>query len=163
MSFRLLTLRSDFQESAFSPVFAEFPNKLKDWQYEIEDLQNAMQTVLNEKLKEKNKRLETLKNRLSPLRLASQLNDKKTRFALLNQRQISAVKDILDAKDESLKIKMASLDALSPLAVLSRGFAIAENEKGEILRDAAQVKSNDNVKIRLAKGRIEAKVVSNKK
>lgn len=163
INFRLLNLRSQFQESAFSPVFAEFPQKFKDWQYEIEDLQNAMQTVLNEKLKTKNQKLETLKNRLSPLKLASRLNDKKTRFALLNQRQISAVKDILDAKDESLKIKMASLDALSPLSVLNRGFAIAENEKGEILRDAAQVKSNDNVKIRLAKGRIEAKVVSSKK
>ncbi len=163
INLRLLNLRSEFQESAFSPVFTEFPNKLKDWQYEIEDLQNEMQTTFAEKLKAKNQRLETLKNRLSPLKLASRLNDKKTRFALLNQRQISAVKDVLDAKDESLKIKMASLDALSPLSVLNRGFAIAENEKGELLRDAAQVKTNDNVKIRLAKGRIEAKVISSKK
>ena len=43
------------------------------------------------------------------------------------------------------------------------GDVIAENEKGELLRDAAQVKSNDNVKIRLAKGRIEAKVILSKR
>ncbi len=159
INFQLLNLRSEIQELAFSPVFTEFPNKLKDWQYEIDDLQSEMKTALSEKLKTKNQRLETLTKRLSPLNLASKLNSQKTQFALLNQRQISAVKDILDEKDESLKIKMASLDALSPLSVLNRGFAIAENEKGEILRDSSQVKANDNVKIRLAKGRIEAKVL----
>ncbi len=159
INFRLLNLRSEFQESAFSPVFTEFPNKLKDWQYEIEDFESEMREVLAEKLKSKKQRLENLSNRLSPLKLASRLNYKKTRFALLHQRQISAIKSALDAKDESLKIRMASLDALSPLAVLSRGFSIAENEKGEILRDSNQVKANDNVKIRLAKGRIVAKVL----
>ena len=163
INFRLLNLRSNFQESALSPVFTEFPNKLKDWQYEIEDLQTSMRDVLTQNLKSKKERLEILTNRLSPLKLASKLNAKKTRFALLNQRQISAMKDVLDAKDESLKIKMASLDALSPLSVLNRGFAIAENEKGEILRDSAKIKVNDNVKIRLAKGRIEAQVLKSEK
>ncbi len=163
INYRLLNLRSEVQELAFSPVFTEFPNKFKDWQYEIEDLKDAMQTVLSEKLKTKNQRLEILTKQLSPLNLASKLNIQKTQFALLHQRQVSAMKDVLDEKDEQLKIKMASLDALSPLSVLNRGFAIAENDKGEILRDAAQVKTNDNVKIRLAKGRIEATVISSKK
>ncbi len=54
---------------------------------------------------------------------------------------------------------MASLNALSPLAVLSRGFSITETETGEILRDSEDVKENDNVKIRLARGTIKAKVL----
>jgi exodeoxyribonuclease VII large subunit len=53
---------------------------------------------------------------------------------------------------------MASLDALSPLAVLSRGFSITENEAGEILRDAKNVNANDKLKIRLANGKIEVRV-----
>ncbi len=55
---------------------------------------------------------------------------------------------------------MASLDALSPLAVLGRGFSIVETEAGEILRDAGDVKENQDVKIRLARGKIKAKVTS---
>jgi exonuclease VII large subunit len=43
---------------------------------------------------------------------------------------------------------------------LSRGFSITENEAGEILRDAKNVNANDKLKIRLANGKIEAKVLS---
>ena len=159
INYRLLHLRSGFQEAAMSAVFSEFPQKIKDWEYELEDFQTAIRDRLAEKLKANRQRLEVLTNRLSPLKLAARLNYKKTRFALLHQKQISAIKTVLDAKDENLKIRMASLDALSPLSVLNRGFSITENENGEILRDAMKIKPDDNVKIRLAKGRIEAKVL----
>jgi len=52
----------------------------------------------------------------------------------------------------------ASLDALSPLAVLHRGYAIAQREDGTLLRDAKAVSIGDSVKVRLAKGRIKATV-----
>ncbi len=119
-----------------------------------------MRDALTEKLEKKIKRLKTLSNRLSPLKLASNLGEKKTRLALLRQKNMSAIKNLIDEKDEKLKIRMASLDALSPLAVLRRGFSVTENEKGEILRNANDVKADDKVKIRLAKGRIEAKVLT---
>lgn len=53
---------------------------------------------------------------------------------------------------------MASLDALSPLSVLRRGFSITENERGEILREARAAKIGDKLKIRLANGKLEATV-----
>lgn len=160
INYRLLHLRSDWQELAMSPVFTEFPQKIKDWQYETEDFEERMRDVLTEKLRAGKQRLESLSNRLSPLKIASKLNDKKMRLALLRQRQISAIKNAVDDKEETLKIKMASLDALSPLSVLKRGFSITENEKGEILRDAGKIKTDEKVKIRLARGTIEARVLS---
>ena len=162
IGYKLLASRSDLQTFALSPVFTEFPQRIKDLRYEIEDANESMRSVLNEKLNVEKVVLRNIVTRLSPIKLAAQLNDKKTRLAVLKQRQISAVKDVIDAKDEKLKIKMAQLDALSPLSVLNRGFSIAENEKGEILRDAKNVSANDNVKIRLARGTIKAKVLESK-
>ncbi|HXG84315.1 MAG TPA: exodeoxyribonuclease VII large subunit [Pyrinomonadaceae bacterium] len=159
VGYKLLQSRSDLREAALSPVFTEFPQKIKDWQYEIEDSQSRMRVALSENIEDKERRLENLTNRISPLKLASKLNGKKTRLALLRQKQISAVKDIIGSKDEKLKIKMASLDALSPLSVLKRGFSLVQTETGEILRDAGNVKEGDNVKIRLARGKLEAKVL----
>ncbi|MDQ6788214.1 MAG: exodeoxyribonuclease VII large subunit, partial [Acidobacteriota bacterium] len=160
IDYKMLQLRADLQALALAAVFAEFPQRVKDWRYEVEDLQTIMREELREKLKNKLQRLESLTNRISPLKLASKLNERKTRLALLRQKQASAIKGAARAKDENLKIKMASLDALSPLAVLKRGFSIVQNERNELLRDAEKVKADDRVKIRLARGKLEAKVLS---
>jgi exodeoxyribonuclease VII large subunit len=160
VNYKILHARAHWQEIAFSPVFTEFPQKLKDWQYEIQDFRERLRDTLTEKIEKREKRLEILSNRLSPIKLASNLNEKKTRLALLRQKNISAMKNLCDDKDEKLKIRMASLDALSPLAVLKRGFSVTENEKGEILRNAEDINADERVKIRLAKGRIEAKVLT---
>ncbi len=54
---------------------------------------------------------------------------------------------------------MASLDALSPLSVLNRGYSIVKNKNNEIVRDVKRINVNDILKIRLANGKIEAKVL----
>jgi exodeoxyribonuclease VII large subunit len=59
---------------------------------------------------------------------------------------------------ERLGLAAASLDALSPLAVLQRGYAIAEDGSGKLLRDAAALNVGDEVGVRLAKGKFKAKV-----
>ena len=159
IGYKILESRSCWQELALSSVFTEFPNRVKDWRYEIEDFNAQFRDALAVKIKIERQILEGLANRLSPLKLASKLNEKKTRLAILQQKEISAIKDVIDASDEKLKISMASLDALSPLSVLNRGYSIAENESGEILRDTQKVKANDTVNIRLAKGKIKTRVL----
>ena len=158
VNYKLLESRSALQNFSLSPVFVEFPQKIKDWQYELEDSQTNLREAFEQKLQTNLQQLENLTNRISPLKLASKLNENQTRLALLKQRQTSAVKKVLDAKDENLKVKMASLDALSPLSVLRRGFSITENERGEILREARAAKIGDKLKIRLANGKLEATV-----
>jgi exodeoxyribonuclease VII large subunit len=59
---------------------------------------------------------------------------------------------------QRLGLTVASLDALSPLGVLQRGYAIAQDENGRLLRDTANVTVGDAVKVRLAKGRLTAEV-----
>ena len=61
---------------------------------------------------------------------------------------------------ERLGLAAASLDALSPLGVLQRGYAIAQDASGKPLRDAASVAAGDAVSVRLAKGRLNTRVES---
>jgi exodeoxyribonuclease VII large subunit len=159
MNYRLLEARSDLQELALSPVFAEFPGRVRDWRYRLEDSAARMQDVFEEKLRDSRRRLDRITQQLSPLRLAAKVGANSTRLAVLAQRQESAIRKSLSRKDEGLKVGMASLDALSPLSVLGRGFSIAENDQGEILRNAASVKKGDKLKIRLANGKLKAEVL----
>ena len=52
----------------------------------------------------------------------------------------------------------AKLDALSPLKVLSRGYAIALDESGAALKDSQQVKIGDKLTVRLESGALGCKV-----
>jgi len=61
---------------------------------------------------------------------------------------------------ERLGVAAASLDALSPLGVLERGYAIAQDASGKLLRDAAAVAPGDGISVRLAKGKLNARVES---
>ena len=159
IEYKYLHSRNQLQELALSPVFTEFPQSVRDRNYEIEDSRERIVDAVLESLKVRAKNFESLKARISPMKLASNLGEKKTRLAVLHQSNMSAVKKLTYGKNENLKTRMASLDALSPLSVLNRGFSVTKNEEDEILRDAGSVKENDRVKIRLAKGNIKARVL----
>jgi exodeoxyribonuclease VII large subunit len=60
--------------------------------------------------------------------------------------------------EKRFALATASLDALSPLAVLQRGYAIAQREDGTLLRDANSLAIGESVQVRLAKGRIRTRV-----
>ncbi len=54
----------------------------------------------------------------------------------------------------------ASLDALSPLKVLSRGYAIAKDEAGHVVKSARDVAPGQDLTVQLGEGSVHAKVVS---
>jgi exodeoxyribonuclease VII large subunit len=53
---------------------------------------------------------------------------------------------------------VAHLTQLSPLKILDRGYAIVTNHQGEIVKAGTQAPAGSNVGIRLAQGRLTAKV-----
>ncbi len=57
-----------------------------------------------------------------------------------------------------LQREAGRLNALSPLGVLSRGYAIAFDEKGRAVRDAGSLSEGDQVEVRVRKGRFQARV-----
>ena len=56
------------------------------------------------------------------------------------------------------RVAPAALDAMSPMKVLGRGYAMARTEDGAVLRTAAQVQSGDTIHLRLAQGGLRCTV-----
>ncbi len=56
---------------------------------------------------------------------------------------------------DSLRLR---LDALSPLAVLERGYALVEDEAGGVVRDAARLAPGQRLKTRLGRGSFQSQV-----
>ncbi len=67
----------------------------------------------------------------------------------------------LASANEKLGVAAGRLDALSPLRVLARGYAIVTKEGSAApLTDAAAVAAGDGLDVRLARGRLAARVLS---
>jgi exodeoxyribonuclease VII large subunit len=88
----------------------------------------------------------------------SRLRNARRRFDEASGACNSAVEMSLQQARERLGLAAASLDALSPLAVLHRGYAIAQDASGKPLRDAASVAVGDQVAVRLATGSLKTRV-----
>jgi exodeoxyribonuclease VII large subunit len=95
---------------------------------------------------------------LAPAQLRARLAAARARFDSAYTGYNTAIAKELDEAKKRLALAAASLDALSPLSVLQRGYAIAQTKDGSLLRDVKQVSLGDSVKVRLAKGRITANV-----
>jgi exodeoxyribonuclease VII large subunit len=108
-----------------------------------------------------------LRARVQEQALSQAFDEVKSRLASARMRldaASTACGGAMDAKlqegRERLGVAAASLDALSPLGVLQRGYAIAQDASGKPLRDAATVAEGDKVSVRLAKGRLNTLVES---
>ena len=75
------------------------------------------------------------------------------------QARFAAAAERLTAEKRRGFVRLAaSLDALSPLKVLARGYAITTDADGRVLRDAAAVAEGDRVHVRLERGALDCVV-----
>ena len=61
---------------------------------------------------------------------------------------------------ETSRASSPRLDALSPLAVLGRGYALVERDDGTLVRSAGEVAVGEALRLRLARGELEARVTA---
>lgn len=76
----------------------------------------------------------------------------------LARRLVSAAAHRVETLHADVKSLAAQLVQLNPRAVLERGYSIVETSTGNIIRDSAQLKREDEVKLTFAKGWAQAQV-----
>ena len=110
-------------------------------------------------------RLQALRERLDILQhkrvLTDQLayvQDKRMELVHLQQRLGDLAKAEIAQKQKAFTALAASLDAMSPLKVLGRGYAMARNEAGQVLKSSGEVTIGDRVRVTLGSGGFTAVV-----
>jgi exodeoxyribonuclease VII large subunit len=125
----------------------------------LDDLEQRLGRGLRHHLTEFRGGLIELRSRLWQSSPAARVRDAAARQAALYARLTAAQLDRLRQARERLLPLVRTLQAVSPLATLGRGYAIVSGPDGRILRDAAEAPSGTLIEARLAHGRIRAKIV----
>lgn len=76
----------------------------------------------------------------------------------LSSRFCRAFDSTLGDKENKFAMLLGKLNALSPLAVMQRGYAVAKESGGKIIKSVSQISVNDDVKIEFADGNAICKV-----
>ena len=76
----------------------------------------------------------------------------------LTERMVSAQSAAVAEQRRRLTGLAAGLDAMSPLKVLSRGYAVVTKPDGTLIRAAEQTAPGDRIRVTLARGVLSAAV-----
>ena len=79
--------------------------------------------------------------------------------AASGERLAVAGKTLVQPFEAQVGRSAAALDALSPLRVLGRGYAITRDDEGHVVTDASQLDVGASVRVDLSKGSFQATVV----
>jgi exodeoxyribonuclease VII large subunit len=102
--------------------------------------------------------LATLDAKLGALNPARLLKHKQQTAEYLASRLEQAATNVLLQKKSQLSNAARTMNAISPLQTLERGYSITLSEDGEAITSSRQVKQNDIIETRLHSGRIISQV-----
>ena len=122
----------------------------------LDTMSDSMTTCLSRQVKNARQHLRVLSSGAALKSPTAYLDQKRKTLELLNSRLISNQKSALDKKKQRFVGLTAKLDAMSPLKVLTRGYAMASTEDGNVLRSVRQVKPGDCVNVSLGDGSLQA-------
>ncbi|HLL76144.1 MAG TPA: exodeoxyribonuclease VII large subunit [Pyrinomonadaceae bacterium] len=156
--YRLMDERGRLQEAAMSAGFDDVRARLGEASRRAADVAHRLERSIERAREHARKRLERAACRLTPARTAARASEARVQLAVARAALDAAVSSRLDAESARLGVAAASLDALSPLAVLRRGYALAEDERGHAIRSAASVNAGERVRVRLGEGALSCRV-----
>lgn len=141
-----------------SPGFDEVRMRLRVAREELQDARRGLERRVIDSTARALRRLEAAARRLQPARMAAAASRSRVRLTAAGAGLESASRARLEEARSRLAVAAASLEALSPLAVLGRGYALALDGRGEILRAASSVSAGERVRVRLASGALRCRV-----
>ena len=122
-------------------------------------LQKAMRYQLHDYLQQLSHSSQRL-NRSNP---KQRLAQHQQALKQIGKRLQTSINNSIQTKQQSIKQFAGLLQAVSPLNVLSRGYAVTRDEQGKAMTDSAQIKVGDTVNTQLNKGYFTSQVIDIKK
>jgi exodeoxyribonuclease VII large subunit len=156
--YRLLSAQRDLHRLGTDRASALVHRAVSKRAQRVDDLDLQLRALRQRLFSERRRRLAELTQRL-------QSADLRLRFAKIRQAQEALDGRLVKAMEAKLwqlrrrhETAQAHLEHLSPLTVLSRGYAIVERADGHVVRSAADTARDEALRVRLGEGELGVRV-----
>ena len=162
MRYRLLMARQSLTELAQHGAFARMMELIHRRQQSLDDLVYRIAQAQRSILEKQRRRFETLSAAVRHYDVRRVLAGMRKDLVAQSSALVSAFRNLLLERKVRIERMDTALQALSPLAILERGYALVFDASGKLLKDASRMKPGEDISARLAKGTVEAKVKGTK-
>ncbi|WP_083001463.1 exodeoxyribonuclease VII large subunit [Halomonas sp. GT] len=121
-------------------------------------LSQRLQRAMQQSVQQQQTKVTQLSKRLASQDMARLHRTEQERVSQLQRRLVSAMQRALEIRQARLSSAARELNAISPLAVLGRGYAIAQDEKGHVIRRAEDTAPGQKLSLQLGEGRLNVEV-----
>lgn len=128
----------------------------------LDAMSTAMASALNRQLRSARQHLNVLSRSAALQSPTGYLEQRRQSLSGLKTRLVSAQRQNISLKKHRYVALTSKLDAMSPLKVLTRGYAITQKDDGTMLRSVSQVSAGDSILIRLQDGALNARIMDKK-
>ncbi|MES1937540.1 exodeoxyribonuclease VII large subunit [Salinisphaera hydrothermalis] len=124
----------------------------------LDEAELRLQRIAQTQMSARRRHLQLVEDRLFRASPARRVAQAEGTIAGLSQRLDRAAVQRVDAARRQLGSAVRALHSVSPLQTLERGYAIARDAQGNVLRDASTVTVGETVAIDLARGQLDCEV-----
>jgi exodeoxyribonuclease VII large subunit len=156
--YHLLIARQHLTMLARHGAFVRMMDLIHRRQQRLDDLVYRLAQAEGSIIENQRRRFETLSAAVRHYDVRRVLGSKKKDLETQTTALVSSFRNLMLERRVRLERMDTALQALSPLAILERGYALVFDASGKLLKDAAKVKAGDEISARLAKGSITATV-----
>ena len=118
----------------------------------------AMTTALTRQVKAARQHLQVLSGSPALQSPTGYLEQRRKSLELLRNRLVSAETRTVERKNRQFIELTSKLDAMSPLKVLTRGYALVRREDGMVLKSVRKIEPGERIKVSLSDGSLTAAV-----
>lgn len=160
--FHLLTARQNLTSLAQHGAFARMMDLIHRREQRVDDLVHKLVHAERGILENQRRRFETLSAAVRHYDARRVLAGMKKDLEAQATALVGAARNFLLERRVRLDRIDTALQALSPVAILERGYALVFDATGKLVKDAGKVKAGDELSARLAKGTVTATVKGKK-
>jgi exodeoxyribonuclease VII large subunit len=158
MRYRLLMAKQTLTEVAQHGAFARMMDGINQRQQRLDDLRFRLDTAQRKIIEQRRRRWEQASAAVRHYDVRRVLAGIRREVSSRSAAMAAAIKNALLQKRSLLEQLEHELKALSPIAILERGYALVFDTSGKLVKDSALVGTGDKISARLAKGTLTARV-----